>query len=236
MILFMGDLEFPRAPALVGVVTSTEDLRLVEELGREGLDLYELRIDLLEPVLDKIKPIVKTITEGLSIPAIITARDPVEGGVNALSVERRLELLEEWLSLTPPGSFIDIELRNLSAFSSLIRMADLAGKGVIVSVHDFEATPGRQDLEMALDESRKIKALFKVATLIRDWKDLGDLSDFLLAHPEDEIGMMGMGALGKLSRLIFARQGSALAYVGLSETVAPGQWERSKFVETLSEI
>ena len=47
---------------------------------------------------------------------------------------------------------------------------------------------------------------------------------------------MGMGALGKLSRLALARLGSCLAYGSLGAAVVPGQWPVTRLSDLLSEI
>jgi 3-dehydroquinate dehydratase-1 len=47
---------------------------------------------------------------------------------------------------------------------------------------------------------------------------------------------MGMGALGKVSRLLFARAGSVLNYGYLDQPNASGQWEATLLKERLKEL
>jgi 3-dehydroquinate dehydratase-1 len=219
-----------RKSRVVGVIASEADLEAV--LGDAGklIDLCELRIDILEPCSARMRDSART----LPAPRIVTVRDPAEGGANHLSKIRRYELFEKWF---PLSNYIDLELRNLSRFSHLVRRADSAGIQIIVSVHDFKKTPSLSELETALDESKgDHQRIFKIACKVTHWNDIKVLSDFLEKHQETQIAVMGMGPLGKLSRLLFAGLGSELAYVSVGQSVAPGQWPAEKFRLLLSEL
>jgi len=220
----------PRKSRVVGVIASENDLEAV--LGETGklIDLCELRIDILEPCSARLRDLATT----LSIPKVVAVRDPVEGGLNQLSEARRSELFEEWFGLS---SYIDLELRNLVRFRSLAGRAETAGIQIIVSLHDFDKTPSLQELETALDKSRGDRQrIFKIACKVTRWDDVKVLSEILEKHPETPIAVMGMGPLGKLSRILFAGLGSELAYVSVGNSVASGQWPADKFRLLLSEL
>lgn len=219
-----------RRSRVVGVIASEADLEKILGAAGKLIDLCELRIDILEPCSKKFRDSAGTVP----FPRIVTVRDPAEGGVNHLSEIRRCELFEEWF---PVSDYIDLELRNLTRFSHLAERAGRAGVKVIVSVHDFERTPTLRELEDALDESRgDHERIFKIACKVTCWNDIKVLGDFLEKHRETPIAVMGMGSLGKLSRLLFSGLGSELAYVSVGEAVAPGQWSAENFRLLLSEV
>lgn len=219
-----------RKSRVVGVIASETDLESVLGDAGKSIDLCELRLDILEPCAARMRDSARALPS----PRIVTVRDPAEGGVNHLSEIRRSELFEEWF---PLSNYIDLELRNLSRFSHLVRRADGAAIQIIVSVHDFEKTPSLRELETALDESKgDHQRIFKIACKVTCWNDIKVLSDFLEKHQESPIAVMGMGPLGKLSRLLFAGLGSELAYVSVGQSVAPGQWSAEKFRLLLSEL
>jgi 3-dehydroquinate dehydratase-1 len=220
----------PSKSRVVGVIASENDLEAV--LGEAGklVDLCELRLDILEPCSARLRVLAST----LPIPKIVTVRDPVEGGLNQLSEARRYELFEEWFALS---NYIDLELRNLARFCRLAGRAEAAGIQIIVSLHDFDKTPSLQELETALDKSRGDRQrIFKIACEVTCWDDVKVLSEILEKHRETPIAVMGMGPLGKLSRILFAGFGSELAYVSVGNSVASGQWPADKFRLLLSEL
>jgi 3-dehydroquinate dehydratase-1 len=109
----------------------------------------------------------------------------------------------------------------------VIRQARAAGAGVILSHHDFNRTPRPEKLQDLARRARDAGAeVFKVATMTRGPRDLAMLLEFL-ADEKDAglpLAVMGMGAYGKISRLLLARAGSCLNYGYLGAPNASGQW------------
>jgi len=71
---------------------------------------------------------------------------------------------------------------------------------------------------------------------VQSWEDVAVLIRLINAHPPSRVAVMGMGALGKLSRLILATAGSYFTYGYLGEAVAPGQWPVQRLRALLAEI
>ena len=223
-------LTFPRNPAIVAVIATIRDFDEISKLSSAHFDLCELRIDLLCRLSADLDVLVRKV----SGPKILTVRDPNEGGANAISEVARLELFERWLPLC---DLVDVELRNLSRFSGLVQQAESAGKGVIVSFHDFAQTPSLEELQEMLDRCRTAKTqIFKVATRVAQWSDVETLAHLVQRNPEARLAAMGMGEFGKLSRLVLARLGSCLAYGSIGAAVAPGQWPVTELARLLSEL
>jgi 3-dehydroquinate dehydratase I len=219
-----------RKPAIVAVIASLPDFEEIGKLSSTHFDLCELRIDLLYRTSVELESYVGN----LPCPKIATVRDPNEGGANALPEKTRLELYQRWLPLC---DLIDVELRSLSRFSGLVERAEAAGKGVIISFHDFEKTPSLEELQEKVDRCRlKKNQIFKVASNVARWADVETLIRLLEQNPQSRIAAMGMGQFGKLSRLVLARLGSCLVYGSVGEAVAPGQWPVNQLARLLSEM
>jgi 3-dehydroquinate dehydratase I len=217
-------------PRLVGVIASVGDLQAAQKGGVAAVDLCELRIDLLNSVAEE----VCHESKNLARPAIITVRDPAEGGSGDLSLEMRLNLLQK---LLPVADYIDVEFRNLKPFSGLCEQVFSLGKTLIVSRHFFHSAPSVAELENCLS-SLKFPGpwIFKVACRINNWSELRQLTNFLLSHNGEPIALMGMGRLGQLSRLLFATVGSELNYVAFDSAVVPGQWGAREFRDLLDRV
>jgi 3-dehydroquinate dehydratase-1 len=219
-----------RKPAVVAVVASAEDFEELSKLPPRSADLCELRIDLLQ----NCSADLGTLIADLAIPKIVTVRDPREGGANQLSAETRLKLFSQWL---PVCDYIDIECRNLSEFSGLVREAERRGKGIIYSFHDFEKTPEVSQMEELLERTEpKANQIFKIATEVSTWQDVEKLILFMGRNHERNVAAMGMGSLGKLSRLVLARLGSVLVYAALGRKVVAAQWEVTALRSILAEL
>jgi len=223
-------LTIPLKSLIVAVIASLEDFEEVARFPAHLVDLCELRIDLLQ----RFSVHLEGRVEKVPFPKIVTVRDFSEGGAGALSQAARLDLFEHWL---PFCNLIDIEFKNLGQFGNLVQKAESAGKEVIISFHDFARTPSLKDLQGMVDDCRPgTSHIFKVATKVTQWSDVETLIRLIQNNPESRVAAMGMGELGKLSRLVLARLGSCLSYGSIGESVAPGQWPISELARLLSEI
>ena len=218
-------------PRIVGVVASRADWEFVTQADFSELDLCELRMDLL--ITEQIQQ--HEYLKPLRFPKILTIRDPREGGQESLSENERVNLFGE---LLPHVDYIDIELRNFSLYADLIAAARTSAKQLIVSVHDFEKTPGVEQMERWADEteSRSPDAIFKISVKLSRWEEMVRLGNFLVNQSRSRVAAMGMGPLGKISRLLFARLGSELTYASCGEPVVPGQWDFRTLRSILSQI
>ncbi|HEY0792362.1 MAG TPA: type I 3-dehydroquinate dehydratase [Chthoniobacterales bacterium] len=219
-----------RKHAVVGVLGSSLDLETALEVAPGSFGCCELRIDLLAGA----EPETLERARVLSYPKIVTVRDPAEGGAHYLSLQQRRHLFEQWI---PASAFIDVELRNLRALEEIVHAAKAQGSGIIVSCHDFERTPSLPVLQDLLGRAQEgcPGAVFKVATRTESWADVQTLAA-LLGDSAQEIAVMGMGPLGKLSRLIFAKLGSRFTYAAMAASVAAGQWQVEQLARVLAEI
>jgi 3-dehydroquinate dehydratase I len=205
-------------PRSVGVIFSEQDLQCALRL-RKPPDLFELRLDGLLAVICKLPAAIPQ----LCAPLIITARSPIEGGVNGLPLARRRELLIHFLS---EASFVDIELSSAPAFSTLLQRVRGQNLQLILSLHDFISTPNLADLQAAARRAHSLGAdIFKVAARTDRPAQLRTLIEFVRSPSSlIPISAMGLGVLGRVSRARLAQAGSILNYAHLGRSTVEGQW------------
>ncbi len=171
---------------------------------------------------------------GLRSRCIVTVRDPAEGGKNHLSRRRRAELYAEFL---PHAAAIDIELRNVRALSNVVAMAKDRGVKLIVSFHDFAATPSAVRLKEIVRRAAAAGAdVIKIAARADTVAALHRLLALLAGKTPRPLSVMAIGRYGKVSRLLFAQAGSVLNYAYLGTANASGQWSARDFRARLSEL
>lgn len=205
------------APQIVGVIFSPGDLERAIRM-RNPPDLFELRLDGLARSM-------KTVRDGidkLPAPFIITARHPREGGANHLSARERRELL---LAFLPQAAWVDIELRAARTLAPVLQAARTKNIPVIVSFHDFRGTPTASRLDEIARAAQSLGAnVVKIATRTDTPAQLEELLSFFERQPAGKkVVAMGMGKLGKQSRLGLARRGCPLNYAHLGVPQIAGQ-------------
>jgi 3-dehydroquinate dehydratase I len=181
-------------------------------------DFFELRLDRLVRAVDRLDNKISK----LSAPLIITARHPMEGGANRLSLLQRHNLLARFLSR---ARYIDVELRSAPLLRSLLRLARKQNTRRIISVHHLKSTPSPDRLRTQARAAKTYGAdIFKLATRTDTPAQLARLIDFVAAKNVDvAVSAMGIGKLGAASRVLLACCGSALVYVALGRSDIEGQ-------------
>ena len=160
----------------------------------------------------------------------------MRGGVGNLGAGERQQLLKRFLA---KADVVDLELRSAGESFTLRDFVDEAraeGAAVVGSMHDFKRMPPMGDLKAAVKLATEIGVdVLKVAVVVEQMKDIFDLASWVTAA-EMPISAMGMGSLGKLSRLVLARAGSVLNYGYLRVPNAPGQWPATELRRLIDEI
>jgi 3-dehydroquinate dehydratase-1 len=205
------------APQIVGVILSREDLRRAIRM-RHPPNLFELRLDALAASIE----IVRKEIDKLPAPFIVTARHPREGGANGLSSRERRDLLLAFLS---PAACVDVELRSARAFAAVLRGAKANGVRTIISFHDFRGTPVAPRLDEIARRAQSLGPdIIKIATRTDTLAQLERLLDFFERQRRAaNIVAMGIGKLGRRSRLELTRRGCALNYAHLGSARVAGQ-------------
>ena len=177
--------------------------------------MFEVRADL---VLDlDLLAIVRARTK----PVLLTCRSESEGGRCADDdLKRRRTLLE---AVKRGYDYVDIEHRS----GLLDVMREKAGRGLVVSYHDFERMPA--DLELLYASMRDQGAdVVKIAGMPRSIADVGRLMAFAKranAGGGPPVVPVAMGPLGVASRILSGRIGAPFTFASMAAGAesAPGQ-------------
>ena len=104
------------------------------------------------------------------------------------------------------------------------------------SASAYACTPSLARLREVFRRSHHAGAdIVKIATLLNGARDLAVLLQ-LQASARTPLATMGMGPLGKVSRLVLAAAGSRLNYGYLDKPQVPGQWPAPELVRRLEEV
>ena len=204
-------------PLIVGVIDKPliERAELAEEMGAEVL---EARLDLWGLSLDDTRKFLKDL-KSIGLEIIGTNRWELEGGRFEGDEEDRIDILISCLDLL---DYVDIEL-GCQMRDYVIKGAWKHGVSVIVSYHNFEITPDKDELSDIVERMKTCGAdIGKIATMVNDLRDCLRLFELLL-DSSMKLSVIGMGELGKHTRIIAPIYGSVLNYGSVGEAVAPGQ-------------
>lgn len=219
-------------PLIVGSVADAATLRsLLLTDQKPDADILELRADGL---LRDMKP-EEIASVPLQIPLLLTVRTPEEGGLYPFAdTQSRAEMA---LRLLPQAAALDWEIAHLAEVPHLVDAAKKAGVPIIASAHDFEKTPSENTLRALEIRARELGAdVVKFAFALNRAEDM-QVGVNLLRRASGPMAVMGMGALGPVSRLIYAQYGSCLVYGYFGDApTAPGQWSTAQFRAALSAL
>jgi 3-dehydroquinate dehydratase-1 len=194
-------------------------------------DVVEWRVDFFEYVtdLEKVKQALKEITEVLSNkPIIFTFRSKREGGQKEVSSEFYVEL-NKTAAETKLVDIIDVELFNEEKdVKTLIEAAHLNDVAVIISNHDFDKTPAKEEIIARLRKADELGGdIPKIAVMPTCTEDVITLLDATRIVKEQyangPIITMSMAGKGVISRLSGELFGSALTFGAAKKVSAPGQ-------------
>ena len=219
----------PAAQRVVAAAHTSAGVRLAQGLGARDCGYVEVRLDAWSAG----RGLKAEDIQRIGPPVLLTARHPAEGGMGSLSSSRRRACLEEYLTL---ARAVDIELRSVPSMARLMEAATRRRVRKVISFHDFRGTPSLMRLREVLRRSQSAGAdIVKIATHIGSVRDLGVLLQ-LQASARAPLATMGMGPLGKVSRLVLAAAGSRLNYGYLDKPQVPGQWPALELVRRLGEV
>ena len=179
-----------------------------------GLDLAEIRLDGLRKIdLDQIR----AFFEQSNTPLIATCRP------DQFDLTQRHEILST--AIEGGARYVDLELDAPKEFvTSLIALAGKKGCSVIVSHHDYQRTPAQSQLESIRNQCFSRGAqIAKIACMPNDMRD--NIRLLSLLDCEQQVIAFGMGAIGRITRILGPLLGSPFTYASISgdTQTAPGQ-------------
>ncbi len=212
--------------------------KLEEAYPGKKLDVIEFRADYYDMVtnstlLDELLTELREIVSDRLL--LFTYRSEDEGGnLRHDRAENMLDDIYDWVISGGKVDLIDIELMQGNYY--VVRTASKAhdkGIKVIMSYHNFEATPHDTEIEEKLFNMEVLGAdILKLAAMPKNEFDVrrlmeltanlasGKQKGYPITHP---IVTMSMGELGRVSRIKGKETGSALTFAYVGEESAPGQ-------------
>lgn len=194
-------------------------------------DLVEWRADYLDGGTrpDNVLNMLQSIRGSLGDTALLfTFRTKPEGGNMEITPEAYRTLC---LSAANSGliDLIDVEYHmGEEILTDLIPAIQSTGTGVICSCHDFQKTPGHEEILQTLCQMQSLGAdITKMAVMPQSRSDVLELLLASVAMDEQYADRpfitMSMGRLGALSRLAGYLDGSAVTFAAAGRASAPGQ-------------
>ena len=209
-MLSIGNCTLGETPRIVAVVDDVIPVeKLIPLVARA--DLLEMRIDCWQTSIEKTAEYLETVRFAVKKPMIGTIRE------NDFTHEIRVELFKASIPLLDS---IDIELGSPI---SVEVTAAATGKVIIVSEHDFVATPDLEELSSMVERACAQGAdIVKLATMANCREDVVRLLEFTRSCTVPVVAF-AMGPIGKVSRVISLLFGTLFTYGYITKPVAPGQ-------------
>lgn len=147
---------------------------------------------------------------------IITIRDPQEGGVKPFPIHKKIELYIKYIKGT--NCLVDLELKNRQFTDNI------PPENLILSWHFFTDDWKPEQVKQKIDQAIYYKPRFvKIALNISSYSHFVQLSEILKSY-DYPIIFVGMGLLGKQSRILYHHLNSQGTYIGLeNKPTASGQ-------------
>nr|WP_302592381.1 type I 3-dehydroquinate dehydratase [uncultured Marvinbryantia sp.] len=202
--------------------------------GREGTEVFPERAgkkgwlgngtEMRETLPDILKELRGYLGD---TPLLVTFRTKREGGEQEISPEAYAQMYRVVLE-SGMADAIDVELFfDRETAVSLIEAAHASGQKVILSNHDFQKTPPKEELVRRLKSMQELGGdIAKIAVMPQSSADVLILLEATEeAHRKLSVPVvtMSMGAVGVVSRLLGETFGSALTFGMAGQASAPGQ-------------
>ncbi|MBQ9935509.1 MAG: type I 3-dehydroquinate dehydratase [Lachnospiraceae bacterium] len=223
------------------VMEHLEDI--LNEAKETRIDIVEFRADYYDELQDfkKVKDILAKVREALGDKVLLfTIRSPREGGVDR-EYSKTIEEINSFVIENKLADMVDVELASVGEKCALIDLAKMNQVKIIMSNHDFEKTPDREEIVNRLIRMQRLGAdVAKIAVMPHSKEDLEVLlSATVDAHMKGTgapIISMSMGEIGAQSRILGEVYGSAVTFGSVGQVSAPGQLQVRELNEMLDMI
>jgi len=211
--------------------TIEELIEEVEFLKRLDLDIVEWRVDFFDGIenIEKVKTALGKIRVILKeTPLIFTFRSFKEGGEKEISSAYYVELNKAVVE-TGQVEIIDVEQStDQNDLKLLVETAHASDVFVIISTHDFDKTPPKEQIVERLRKAQELGGdIPKIAVMPKSAADVLTLLDATNTmkelYDDTPVITMSMAGRGIISRLAGEIFGSALTFGAAKKASAPGQ-------------
>jgi 3-dehydroquinate dehydratase type I len=190
----------------------------------KGAEMAEIRIEKSGLNIDEVEYLFKQNNN-----LIATCRDD-----NGLLEEERTALLKS--AIKGGAKWIDIEVESDKNYAKiLVEYAKSYNCNVIISYHNYTDTPNKNELTKIVEDCINMGAdLVKLATTVINKTDIINLFD--LYNSDTPILALGMGELGKITRITALKLGAPFTFVSCDseDVTAPGQISETQMKNILN--
>ncbi|HSY76487.1 MAG TPA: type I 3-dehydroquinate dehydratase [Bacteroidia bacterium] len=190
-------------------------LRNLSEAKRT-VKMVELRADSIENFEEED---INTLKKSVTVSSIFTFRHVKEGGLFSGDIKEQKTIIKT--AFSSGFEYVDVSYGN-----SLVKgLSSKEKKKLLLSYHDYKVTPSPDKLKALLNKMRKESpAVIKIATMVTKPSDIFILAELLKEKKEKEkLIIIGMGEMGKITRVLFPIMGSYFTYASLEgKQIAPG--------------
>ncbi|WP_394687396.1 type I 3-dehydroquinate dehydratase [uncultured Xanthomonas sp.] len=206
-------------------------------------DLAEWRIDLMDGATDAaaLAALGPRLAQALhGKPLLLTFRTKAEGGAVAID-DAAYGTLYARLLEARFADLLDVEMfRDPAVLRQVVERAHRQGVYVVMSSHDFHATPPVAEIVARLQRQQALGAdVLKIAVMPRDPGDVLHLLDAtwqMRQRSGQPLLTMAMGPLGAVSRLSGGTFGQSLTFGMLGSASAPGQIDAARLRQALDAL
>jgi 3-dehydroquinate dehydratase-1 len=230
----------------VPLVAETHDAIVAEARNVASLkpDMVEVRSDYWNFMEDANKSyeMLKEVKQIIGdIPILLTCRISAEGGHKAVSDKAKFDFYDRAIK-DKFVNFIDVEFAYGDDFIKSFKNK-LQGSGIslVVSYHDFKATPAKEKIVAMMERQVAAGAdVVKIVVKPNSEEDvltfLGSTLAFRRSHPQYPIIASGSGDVGRITRLIGGLFGIDLTFASGVKGSNPTQMPASIVRESLGVI
>lgn len=225
------------------VATTLEELLdKAEKVKEEPFDLVEVRMDFIPKEFyqkELLKQTFDQLHDKITQPILATFRSKGEGGEQEISLEEYGALYTILMEETMVD-MVDFELfLGDELVKGLITMAKEKGIAVILSNHEFHATPSKEEIKGRLCKMKEMGGdLCKIAVMPSTKEEVFRLiqSTYEISTEREDmlVVTMSMGKIGMVSRMIGELTGSVLTFASFGKASAPGQISLGELSKILS--
>lgn len=246
--LQVGNLTIQQGKPAIIVSTTGNDEESALKLARQAaqtpqVQVVELRVDKLDFAthVNKVTQLGQAMRRELKgKPLLLTLRTKGEGGSLSPDDASYIALYQQWLE-AGFADLIDIEMRiGAQAVDQLVAQAHQHHVAVILSYHDFQATPDNADMLRRLSWQAAHGAdILKIAVMPKTPQDVSRLTDVtwqMRQRSDKPLLTMAMGGLGAVTRVSGEVFGSNLTFGTLGEASAPGQLDVQALDQALTTL
>lgn len=232
----------PKIAAPITGADEAEILRQADVITASAADIAEWRMDCFSQVENSaavVQCLCALRRQLGETPLLATFRTAAEGGVHPMETAA-YRALNEAVIASGCTDLLDVELfSGEDTVAALLDSAHSAQLKVVLSNHDFEKTPPREELLARLQQMQDLGGdVLKLAVMPRSRADvltlLSATEEMHTHYARQPLVTMSMGAMGMVSRICGGCFGSALTFGAAARASAPGQLDVASLAQILS--